>query len=163
MAAPTAGSFLLTSNYDTLQNQITNIENAGAAGGQSNSSANGTTSSTSYTSSLSAGGTQAVTVTLAAGQTCLVGVYCEGNSATANAGLRISFAVSGAATEAAVDNRGGTQSLTATTQTTSFGRTTLYTAPSAGSYTFTANYKVAAGTGSFNQRTLFAQPQPYNS
>jgi hypothetical protein len=160
MTAPTAGSFLLVEQYDGLDSRISAIEDAGDAGQTSSSSANASVTSTSYTGTFSAGGNQAVTVDLVAGQGCLVGVHVEGNSTGASTGARVSFAVSGAATEAATDNRGGTQNLTATSQTTSYGRVTLYIAPSTGSYTFTMHSKVASGSASMNQRTIFAAPQP---
>lgn len=159
MAAPTAGSFLLTSNYDTLQNQITNIENAGATATTSLVSTSATTSSTTYTATLSTGATgPAVTVTLAAGQNCLIIIGCE--NANPGGQARSSFAVSGTATEAATDARG---THNATLLGMAQSKATLYTAGSAGSYTYTQQYRVSAGTGTFLNRGIMAIPLPYNS
>lgn len=161
MAAPTAGSFVLTSNYDTLQNQITAVENAGAAAVTSGSGTLGTYTITTYGTTFASGGAQvSVSVVLAAGQTCLITHSAEMKSAATADAARQSVAVSGAATEVATDLRG---ILNANTVGVISCRAFIYTAGSAGTYTFTLQHKVSSGTGTRTQYSLTAVPQPYNS
>lgn len=159
MTAPTAGGRTLISQADAFDSRLTNIETAGDAGQSASNATTGNTTSTSYTSTISAGSCPSVTVTLAAGQNCMVIVTAELSSSATTAASSFSFAVSGAATEAATDARSARSTL-ATGAT--FSRPTLYTAVSAGSYTFQSQIRSsAAGTATSAQRNIIAQPLAY--
>lgn len=153
-----AGSKTLISDYDTLQTQITNLEGTGTAAVQSSVTGSGTTTSTSYTSTLTGSTFPSVTVTLAAGQNCLVMVTVE--LLTSGTGARASFTVSGTATEASTDIRSVHNNNTVGVRATAV---TVYTAGSAGSYTFQMQGKTATGSGTFANKTMAAVPLPYNS
>lgn len=161
MAAPTVGSFLLVANYDTLQNQITALENTGIGAVTSASSTLGTFTITSYGTTFASGGASvALSVVLAAGQNCLITHTSELKGSVGAVAARQSFAVSGAATEAATDARSVVND---TTTGTTCSRSLIYTAGSAGTYTFTLQHKVASGTGTRTNYSITAVPLPYNS
>lgn len=154
-----AGAKILSSDWSGLDTRLDNIETAGDGGQTAENATSGTTTSTSYTSTISAGSCPSVTVTLAAGQNCLIIVSAETSSSVTSAASSYSFAVSGAATEAATDIRGVRNANTSgVTQT----RITLYTAGSAGSYTFQSQIRTsAAGTATSANRRITAQPLAY--
>jgi hypothetical protein len=120
-------------------------------------SATGTTGSSSYTTTLSGGGTTpSATVTIGANGLALVSIsadaYVDGASKTA----RMSFAVSGASTVASSDATCIASS--AITAATRIGVTTLVTGLTAGSNTFTLEYKATPGTASFRYRSITVVP-----
>ena len=109
-----------------------------------------TTTSASYTDLTTAG--PAVTVTT--GTKALVIVTCDSNNSANGNKTYMGYAVSGATTTAATDNTAGYQ------RRQSAGYNSRYSAASvitltAGSNTFTAKYKVDAGTGEFTTREIF--------
>jgi hypothetical protein len=109
-----------------------------------------TTTSTSYTDLTTSG--PAVTVTT--GTKALVIVSStSSNSSTLNLCF-MSFAISGATTSSASDNR-AFRSYTASSGAFSRGSTATAVTLTAGSNTFTAKYKVSAGTGTFEDRQIF--------
>lgn len=159
MAVPTAGGKITVSQYDTLAARVLVVETAGDAGQMADSATAGNTTSTSYTSTISAGSCPSVTVSLVSGQNCLVTVSADCNTSVTTLVSRFSFAVSGAATEAATDARscGST-----TTSVVMSSRTTLYTAGATGSFTFQSQVKAsAAGTAATTNRRIIAQPMAY--
>jgi len=117
-----------------------------------------TSSSTSYTDLATSG--PAVTVSIAAGERCLVIIECGSflDTSPAGARARMSFAVSGAETIAATDTDSVFTSIPADYV---FGsRNTLFTATTGGNYTFTAKYKVVgAVSGTWSSRRILAIPQ----
>ena len=118
-----------------------------------------TTTSTSYTNLATTG--PAVTVALAAGQSCLI--LMSGHffldTSPAGARARISFAVSGAETIVAAD--GDSMFTSVAADYVPAYRAVLFTATTGGSYTFTLKYKIGgAVTGTFAQRRIIAMPLP---
>jgi len=114
---------------------------------------NGSTTSTSYTSTLSGGGTNP-SVTLETGTTALVTLglhqYVEG----AAANCFMSVAVSGATTLAAADDKCLAQVHTGTGNQNTLGSQIVLTGLTAGVNTFTLQYRVSAQTGRFIYRTI---------
>jgi hypothetical protein len=112
-----------------------------------------TTTSTSYTNLTTSG--PAVTVTITNGQPVAVTVSAFMHiSSTANI-ARMSYAVSGAETDAAQDLDSVASS---NTDDSTLTRTTIYVPGTAGSHTFTAKYRVNGGTGTFTQRRIVVDP-----
>ncbi len=157
MAVPAvAGGKLVIDQWDNHEARLDALEATGVAAITLAVATSAATSSTTYTGTLSTGATgPAVAVVLAAGQDCLIIIGCE----CANGGgqIRSSFAVSGAATEAATDARG---THNATLLGLAMSKATLYTAGSAGTYTFQQQYRVSASTGTFLNRNIIAIPCP---
>lgn len=115
-----------------------------------------TTASTSYTDLATAG--PAVTVTIGSTGKALVTFSADMSNTNAAAENRMSYAVSGATTTAAADAISlNFVSPSAGTGGNS-GMTVLLTGLNAGSTTFTAKYRVNAGTGTFQRRRLSATP-----
>ncbi len=113
-----------------------------------------TTTSTSYTDLATAG--PAVTVTT--GTSALIIVSAQLRNETTNAFSRMSFAVSGATTDAANSNRSLATQVDAGDNWLSASYAILLTALTAGSNTFTAKYVVSAGTGTFQHRRILVIP-----
>lgn len=111
-----------------------------------------TTTSTSYTDLATAG--PAVTIPVGSNGLALVIFGC--GMYTAAALKAMSIAVSGASTVAASDDWMLRRDGAAFDQMTS--RAKLFTGLTAGNNTFTAKYKVAAGTGNFFARWVIAIP-----
>lgn len=111
----------------------------------------GTTTSGTYTPTLSAGTNPSVT--LVTGTTALISMTCLIYNTGANS-TYASIAVSGATTAAASDDHA---ILHGAISGTVSGRTFVLSGLTAGTNTFTLNYKRDAGTGSFQWRTLVAQ------
>ena len=106
------------------------------------------TSSTSYV-----GLTTASSVTLTTGTKALVIISAQSNNNTVGANQYMSFAISGATTTAASDN----YSWNFRVSTASYGLTQTAVLPvtlTAGSNTFTTQFRVDAGTGQFGVRTI---------
>lgn len=117
-------------------------------------SATQTTTSASYTDLSTVG--PAVTVT--SGTRVLVMFSAVIQNATANAGSRMSVAVSGASTVAASDSIALIVDGQAASNSASLSVATLFTGLTAGSNTFTAKYMASSGTGSFGTRRIVAVP-----
>ena len=115
----------------------------------------GTTTSTSYTPTLTSGGTNP-SVTLVTGTTAFVTVSARMSNSLSGNGIAVSVAVSGAGTVAA---GAGSEAYLVTTiageaylqQATS---TVVLTGLTAGTNTFTANYKATGGTGYYEERRV---------
>lgn len=109
-----------------------------------------TTTSTSYTDL----GTPGPAVTVATGTMALVVVH----SSTSNSGTgstRMAYNISGATTLAASDDRGMGN---ANTDITVASSVSLETGLTPGNNTFTAQYRVASGTGTFVSRRIVVLP-----
>lgn len=119
----------------------------------------GTTTSTSYTSTLTSGGTNpAVTVTVGANGLALVSVKAGLANSGADGTAWVSFAVSGASTVAASDANAVNSRLTTATATQNLGFTLLLTGLTPGSTTFTMQYRTGSNTGTFSNRHLAVVP-----
>jgi hypothetical protein len=113
-----------------------------------------TTTSTSYTDLATSG--PAATVTLVAGQGCLVIVSARMSHSTGGSGnaTYMSFAVSGAESASANDND-AVLSLASSNSEQTGSRVTWYVAGVTGTHTFTAKYKITnPGTGTFRERRI---------
>jgi hypothetical protein len=97
----------------------------------------------------------AVTVTVTNGQPVAVTVSAFCHISTTAEVARMSFAVSGVETDAASDLDCIASSATADSTLT---RTTIYVPGTAGSHTFTAQYRVSGGTGTWTQRRIVVDP-----
>ena len=122
------------------------------------SSANGTTTATAYTPTLTSGGTNA-SVTLVTGTTVMLLVAFAGNNNVRGNQSNMSVAVSGASTIGA--GTGNTTELssiaTRDDQFNSWSRGSIIPGLTAGTNTFTLNYLVsAATTGTFGGRSITA-------
>ena len=114
----------------------------------------GTTTSTSYTATLTSGGTNP-SVTISTGTTALVTFTAIMNSSVGGVGVLSALAVSGATTVAASDNYSVSGELTNFSMcATSF----VFTGLTAGTNTFTMNYRInTAGTLTALRRRLIVQ------
>jgi hypothetical protein len=115
-----------------------------------------TTTSTGYTDLATVG--PSVTMTLVAGQVCLVIMSARvKHSAAGGQSSLFSYAVSGATTQAASDNDSGESADTSTGGAT-VTRAAVFVALASGSHTFTMKYQVqAGGTGTFYNRRLIVK------
>ena len=111
----------------------------------------GTTTSTSFVTTLTGDGT-AISCTLVTGTTALVTMSHQGANSTAGQNNVISLSVSGATTLAAADAQNATQTAPAANYGMSLNRTQLITGLTAGTNTFTLNYRVTGGTATMNSR-----------
>jgi hypothetical protein len=117
----------------------------------------GTTTSATYTATLGGSPGTNVSVTLVTGTTALVSIHCGMTPTTVPATNYASLAVSGAGTVAASDNtsvffaQGDINFLTAGAGTFPLSGLT------AGTNTFTLQYRTGAGTASFFQRRITVQ------
>jgi hypothetical protein len=112
----------------------------------------GTTTSTSFVTTLT-GDATAISTTLQTGTSALIHLNCASYSTTAGNTHTLTVSVSGATTVAAADGN-GVQSNPPSGFYTSLARTFVLTGLTAGTNTFTLNYKVSAGTGGFNTRSF---------
>lgn len=110
-----------------------------------------TTTSTTYTSLATAG--PAVTATT--GTMALVVVHCAMSNSGSGNTCRMAYNVSGASSVAEADNKG---LVTSGTDTMGASAVVLEQGLTAGSNTFTATYRVSAGTGTFLSRRLVVFP-----
>jgi hypothetical protein len=113
-----------------------------------------TTTSTSYTDLTTSG--PAVTVTT--GTTCLVIVKAHMLNSTAATQSWMGYAVSGATTVAASDSLACAVAPSSSLAVFAIGAAFFHTGLTAGSNTFTAKYRVSAGTGTFQDRRIVAIP-----
>lgn len=117
-------------------------------------STQGTTTSTSYTTSLSAGTNP--TVTLVTGTTVVVSVYAHSFNNANNANCYLAVSVSGASTIAAADDNSAILGNATSGANTTFplSRSFILGGLTAGTNTFALNYKVTSNTGTYQARTL---------
>jgi hypothetical protein len=115
---------------------------------------NGTTTSGTYTATLTGGGTNP-SVTLTTGTTAIVSMRAQAGTEGSGGFIfaQTSFAVSGATTVAASD-RFSLQSGNDPIRPSGFGATFIITGLTAGTNTFTMQYKRNAGTGNFSNREI---------
>jgi hypothetical protein len=113
-----------------------------------------TTTSTSYTDVATVG----PTVTLSTGTRAIVFIRCGMDNNTANAGTFMGFEVTGASSLPAADTSAVNFAGIAANQRMRLGSAYMITSLTAGSNTFTAKYKVSAGTGTFITRQLAVFP-----
>jgi hypothetical protein len=116
------------------------------------STTSGTTTSTSYVTTLTGDGT-AISATLATGTSALVSIY--GNTQNSNAGVLVyvSVGVTGAGTVAAADGNGAYMNHNAN-YWTPVTRTFVMTGLTAGTNTFTLSYRTGNNTATFSPRSL---------
>ena len=115
------------------------------------------TTSTSYAAPTTAGGTNP-TVTLVTGTTAIVDINSTLYNTTAAAYTNVSFAVSGATTLAGADTNSYYYSpLGGTPADNVMGRRLIIAGLTAGTNTFTMQYKVNSGTGQYANRTIIVQ------
>lgn len=114
----------------------------------------GTTTSTSYVTTLT-GDATAVSVSIVTGTTALVMMDCSTSNTSANQNHNLAISVSGATTVAAADpTTSATSTLGGINAATILTRYFILSALTAGTNTFTLNYKVQGGTGTFGRRDL---------
>jgi hypothetical protein len=116
-----------------------------------------TTASTTYTDLTTPG--PAVTVTVGASGMVMVLIYGQLGNTNVGSQSFISFAASGANTQAASDGMAlGVQIASSAGLGISAGATFLLTGLNPGSTTFTSKYRVTATTGNFSNRRITAIP-----
>lgn len=115
-----------------------------------------TTSSTSYADLATVG--PAATVTVGANGLAFVTVGCSAGHGSTDLPTSMSFAISGASTVAAGTWGALVQRLTTATAQGSSSWSVLVTGLTPGSTTFTAKYRVSAGTGTFVERYISVIP-----
>lgn len=146
--ATTAGRFFATTGANAIAERI-----------PSRNEQNGTsdtTGSTSYTSTLSPNSGPAVTATSGTVALVSIGVNLQNN--TTGVTTFMSYAIAGATTVASSDAWAvGFNAITASASH-SAGRTRLETALTAGSNTYTTQYRVGSNTGTFSNRHLAVIP-----
>lgn len=119
----------------------------------------GTTTSTSYTATLSGTPGTNPSITVTTGTRCKVWYGARSSNATNGAPSLMSVAVSGATTVAASDDYAHmTESDTSSLDEFQFTQMHLFTGLTPGSNTFTLQYKVGSGTGSWSRRELIVEP-----
>jgi len=143
--ATTAGSHFAVS--DT--NQIAQRTSATA-----NINTGESTSSSAYTALATPG----PVVTVTTGVMALVGVSSTLSNNTVGQNTYMSYAVSGATTIAATDDRAQLMTAAAINQAFRASHWYLETGLTAGSNTFTAQYRVTANTGSWSNRRMIVVP-----
>lgn len=143
--ATTAGSHFATTAANAIAERIP--ANAAVATVE-------TTASTTYTNLATVG--PAVTVTT--GTSVLLGFHCRQSNATLASNCWTTYAVSGATTIAAADGTALSYDSPVANSTAYHGTTFRVTGLTAGSNTFTLQYRVSAGTGTFHNRNLWVLP-----
>lgn len=118
-------------------------------------SATGTVTSTSFTASLSGSPGTNPSVTLSTGTSALITVSSSQWNSGAG-GSVMGIAVSGASTVTADDYRGN-ETGSGITTVVSCARSTVITGLTAGTNTFTLQYRVGGGTGTFRNRAITVQ------
>jgi len=117
------------------------------------SNTSGTTTATSYATTLTSDGT-AVSVTLTTGTTALVTMAAQGQGGVSVQNLFVSFSVSGATTIAAADAQMAVFTAAGNGFRGSIARDQVISGLTAGTNTFTLNYKVGSNTGTYLSRDL---------
>lgn len=113
-----------------------------------------TTTSTTYTALATVG--PAATVTTS--DRAVVFYACELSNSLSNGASSFSVAVSGASSVASSDQWRGVQDGVAAANVNRIGIAHLFTGLTAGSNTFTLQYKVGSGTGTYAQREIVVLP-----
>lgn len=114
-----------------------------------------TTTSTSYTTLATT--TDTVTVTVSSNGIVLLGISCELTNDTNDSTTSMSFIASGAnSITAGTSGRAITAKVVSGRPDFTLGTTWLVTGLSSGSTTFSARYRVSAGTGTFLNRYIWA-------
>lgn len=150
---PAAGAVAPAAWGDQVRDDIVDL-NARTNPSSAFATGSGTTTSTSYTATLSGSPGTNPSVTLVTGTAVELAISAEmANSTTGT--CRVGIAISGATTVAATDTTGIAMSGTASF---TLGRTIVITGLTAGSNTFTLQYRVTAGTGTFVNRSIVAKP-----
>jgi hypothetical protein len=116
--------------------------------------ATGTVTSTSFTATLSGSPGTNPSVTLATGTTALITLSGEVWNNTAGNGSVVGVAVSGASTVAATDANGMSNAITTAV---AVSRSLVLTGLTAGTNTFTLQYRVGGSTGNFRNRSIVVQ------
>jgi hypothetical protein len=145
--ATTAGSIFAATGTNTIAQRIP---------GNSVQLGSETTTSTSYTATLSGGaGTAGPSGPLVTGPKALISFHCRQSTSVTSTNVWTSVAVSGATTIAASDNFS-----TSYDQTGQLfhGITYVETGLTAGTNTFTMQYRVSGGTGTFSTRRINVVP-----
>lgn len=143
--ATTAGRFFATTAANAIAERIPSASTV---------TATETTTATSYSALTTAG--PAVTVTT--GPTVLVSFGCSVSNDTAGANVFTSYALSGANTAASNDNWSMGNAASATARPMVASRVKMETGITAGSNTFTMQYRVSGGTGTFSGRHIAVIP-----
>ena len=147
-----------TGTNTAVPSGITTVYNGSAwvcttpVGSYSNTS--GTTTSTSYVTTLT-GDATAVSVTLATGTTALIHMTAQASSNTVATTNYLAISVSGATTLAAGNDMYFGQ--TTANYSLMLGRSFILTGLTAGTNTFTLNYTTTAGTLTYQRRNLVVQ------
>ena len=146
----------LANNTTNHANIFATLAGKGAAQVDSVDAAESTTS-TAYTNLTTAG--PAATVTLTSGQLCLVLLSCGiwYSAGSGQFGLA-GFAVSGAASQAAADIDAARSQIQTGYEDLATSRVTVYTAPTAGTYTFTMKYRCPSVGAVFSHRRIVVVP-----
>lgn len=160
---PSAAKWNILGTNDASFNDGTGIGNAtigpsklatGAA--TATVATNQTETNTSYDDMATAG--PEVTVTIGANGLALVIVYASAQNDTTNASTHMGFAISGASTVAAADAFSLRLEAYTANNASNVSACFLVTGLTAGSNTFTAKYRVSAGTASFADRKISVIP-----
>ena len=114
-----------------------------------------TTTSTSYVSTLTSDGTS-VSVTLVTGTTALVQFHCTGVGSTPSTTF-LTFEVSGATTLAAADEQADRDVVESLGRQVGINRSLIQDGLTAGTNTFTLNYRTDGGTMEYLRRNLIVQ------
>lgn len=119
--------------------------------------ATGTFATASYGTSLGGSPGTNPSVTLVTGTTALIDINANIYNSTTTAYSYVSVAVSGATTVAASDANSFYYSPLATAGDLHLSRRMVFTGLTAGTNTFTINYKATSGTSNFGRRTIVVQ------
>jgi hypothetical protein len=149
VAAATGGTTAVPTGLQTIYNGAAWVSVTPVNASTDNQ---GTTTSTSYTATLSAGTNPSVT--LSTGTTALIQFTAEILAPSANI-ILVGIAVSGATTRAAQD--GEALRVTNSTFQVTYARMFVVTGLTAGTNTFTFNYRVSGGTGTIAYRAVTVQ------
>ncbi len=121
----------------------------------------GTTTSSSYTTSLTSGGTNP-SLTITTGERVFIAIEADMAASGTSGFIHLGYGVSGATTLAAGDERSAYVELTTSNSTKRIrlGVGHILTSLTPGSNTFELNYKISgsAGTGTFQRRTISVIP-----
>lgn len=158
LTAPTAPA--ATGAVTTVPTGITTVYNGSVwvcttpVGAYSNTSASST--SATYVTTLT-GDSTAISVTLATGTTALIQFSDQCQNSAAGNSLWTSISVSGATTLAAADASSAAATVSGANYGVSLSRTWILSGLTAGTNTFTLNYRTNGGTGTHNGRSLVVQ------
>lgn len=122
----------------------------------STSNTTATTNSTSYVTTLT-GDATAISTTLVTGTTALIQMFSTVQYAAAGAAGYMSISVSGATTLAASDANSAFANAPANAYNFTLGRVFVLTGLTAGTNTFTLNYKMGSSTSTWSSRNLVVQ------